>query len=140
MTQADRVLAALRRAGDRGILATAFSPPNVVDHGKPIYRVAARVLELRACGFEIETIREPSERVARYRLHTTGTPAQPSGALPAAGPPRPAATPAGAPRPGAGAAPLAEPDASPAGEGAASLFDLDTYRRKPRGFGDPEAA
>jgi hypothetical protein len=47
MTQKLRVLAALRSRGARGITSVDFLLPNIIDGGKPITRVAARVLELR---------------------------------------------------------------------------------------------
>lgn len=67
MTQVDRVLAALSRAGARGITAVDFAAPNVCDGGKPIMRVAARVKELRDAGFQIETDGE-RDSCAIYRL------------------------------------------------------------------------
>lgn len=54
MTQRARVLRALKTGPVR---ATAFSLPNVIDDGPPIYRVAARVQELRDAGYVIETTR-----------------------------------------------------------------------------------
>lgn len=45
--QQDRVLAALQAAGPRGITAVDFDLPNVIDGGKPIQRVAARIDELK---------------------------------------------------------------------------------------------
>jgi len=55
MTQNQRVLAALHRAGARGLTAVEFDLPNVVDGGPPIQRVAARVRELRDLGHHIGT-------------------------------------------------------------------------------------
>jgi hypothetical protein len=54
MTQTDRVLAALTRAGATGITQVDFTPPVVVDGGKPILRVGARIHELREAGFNIQ--------------------------------------------------------------------------------------
>jgi hypothetical protein len=48
MTQTDRVLDALKNAGQRGITAVDFQLPNVIDGGKPILRVAARIHDLEA--------------------------------------------------------------------------------------------
>ncbi|HTE60086.1 MAG TPA: hypothetical protein VK631_07015 [Solirubrobacteraceae bacterium] len=67
MTQTDRVLAALSRAGARGITAVDFAAPDVCDGGKPIMRVAARVKDLRDAGFEIETGGE-RDSCAVYKL------------------------------------------------------------------------
>lgn len=52
-TQAERVLRALRRAGERGLTAVDFGLPHVVDGGEPVTRLAARVLELREQGHTI---------------------------------------------------------------------------------------
>lgn len=54
MTQTDRVLAALSAAGATGITQVDFTLPNVVDGGKPILRVGARIHELREAGFNIQ--------------------------------------------------------------------------------------
>lgn len=56
MTQRARILRALKTGPVR---ATAFSLPNVVDDGPPIFRVAARIQELRDAGYQIETTRFP---------------------------------------------------------------------------------
>jgi hypothetical protein len=71
-TQRDRVLNALRHAGDRGITATDFALPNVIDGGPPIARLAARVDELRA-GHHIEHAGRRN-RCAIYRLVTLPAP------------------------------------------------------------------
>jgi hypothetical protein len=55
MTQKERILAALRFEGSRGIAGCDFSPPHVYDGGKPIYRVAARIMDLREEGYDIVT-------------------------------------------------------------------------------------
>lgn len=55
-TQTDRVLAALRKAGSRGITASDFTPAegnHVIDGGGRITRVAARVRDLRDEGYTI---------------------------------------------------------------------------------------
>ncbi len=57
MTQAQRVLAALRQTGSRGVTQNDFAPPpnggSVIDGGSRISRVAARVRELREDGYVI---------------------------------------------------------------------------------------
>ena len=63
-TQIDRVLRALRSGP---VAATDFAAPNVRDGGKPIMRVASRVLELREQGYLIFTTRRPNG-VAVYQL------------------------------------------------------------------------
>lgn len=65
-TQRARVLAALR-ATPAGVNETAFAAPAVLDGGKPILRVAARVFELRSAGHEIRTELERNG-TATYRL------------------------------------------------------------------------
>lgn len=67
MTQTDRVLAALSRAGARGITAVDFIRFPTIDGGPPILRVAARIKELRDQGFEIETDGE-RDSCAVYKL------------------------------------------------------------------------
>jgi hypothetical protein len=67
MTQQDRVLAALTRAGARGVTQVDFLLPNVIDGGAPITRVAARVNELRNDGFQIQTDGE-RDSCAVYKL------------------------------------------------------------------------
>ena len=52
MSQTDRVLAALKRAGPRGITQIDFDLPDVIDGGTPIKRIAARVHEIRK-GLEV---------------------------------------------------------------------------------------
>jgi hypothetical protein len=53
MTQNKRVLRALRRH-PQGICQGDFFPPNVLDGGYPITRLAARIKDLREQGHEIE--------------------------------------------------------------------------------------
>lgn len=55
MTQKDRILQALRLAGQTGIRPEDFLLPDVIDGGKPILRVAARVQDLRKEGHRINT-------------------------------------------------------------------------------------
>lgn len=55
LSQKARVLGLLRERGDRGITAADFLLPDVVDGGKPIARLAARVDELRSRGLTIVT-------------------------------------------------------------------------------------
>lgn len=61
-----RVLRALARY-QRGITPIDFSAPHVIDGGKPMMRLGARICDLRNAGAPIRTDREPN-RVARYRL------------------------------------------------------------------------
>lgn len=64
MTQVERV----RRALERGpVNVTDFAAPNVIDGGKPIMRMAARVQELRDQGYAITT-RRLSNGTAQYEL------------------------------------------------------------------------
>lgn len=53
VSQTERVLDALRKAGPRGITAVDFALPDVIDGGPPIMRVAARVMDLRRQGHTI---------------------------------------------------------------------------------------
>ena len=69
MTQKERVLARLRAGHD--VSPTDFQLPNVVDGGKPILRVAARILELRQDGYQIDVVATRNE-CAVYRLQTAG--------------------------------------------------------------------
>lgn len=65
MTQAARVLAALRKH-KQGITQVDFLTP-CIDHGAPITRVAARVLELKQDGHQIVTDGE-RDSCAVYKL------------------------------------------------------------------------
>lgn len=67
MSQKARVLAALRSRGARGVTAVDFLLPDVIDGGRPITRVAARVLELRDEGHTIVVDGE-RDSCAVYRL------------------------------------------------------------------------
>jgi hypothetical protein len=67
VSQTDRVLALLRARGDRGVNLTDFSLPGVVDGGKPITRLAARIIELRDRGFFISRTMD-ANGTARYTL------------------------------------------------------------------------
>lgn len=64
MTQRDRLLYALRRAGTFGV-STVDAAQGV--YGAPILRLAARVKELRDEGFDIGTVRLP-DGTAKYVL------------------------------------------------------------------------
>jgi len=89
VTQTERVIRALERAGDRGICAVDFLLPDVIDDGKPITRLAARVLDARGLGYDIVTDGE-RHGCAVYKL--AGAPAghqSPPDAGPAAAPPNP---------------------------------------------------
>lgn len=65
MNQRDRVLA--RLMGGHDVSPVDFQLPDVVDGGKPILRVAARILELREDGFQIDVIATRNQ-CAVYRL------------------------------------------------------------------------
>jgi hypothetical protein len=67
-TQKQRVLDQLR-AHPEGVNETAFAAPWVIDGGKPIQRVAARVFELRQEGFQIRT-RRLANGTATYILES----------------------------------------------------------------------
>jgi hypothetical protein len=66
-TQNARVLAALWKAGPAGVTTADFLAPAVIDGGKPIVRLPARVNDLREAGHVIVTHREPNH-TARYVL------------------------------------------------------------------------
>lgn len=69
LSQNDRVLAALRRAGADGLDCSAFlMHPETVDGGPPIVRLPARIADLRAQGHRIATRRQPERAYARYVL------------------------------------------------------------------------
>jgi hypothetical protein len=74
MTQTQRVLKALERAGPQGISASHFdgSLP-VVDGGRQIKRLAARIAELRGDGHEIASVSTKScgAKFVRYVLQAT---------------------------------------------------------------------
>lgn len=67
MTQTSRLLAALTRAGDRGVTSVDFIRTPTIDGGPPILRLAARVKELRDEGFNVVTDGE-RDSVAVYKL------------------------------------------------------------------------
>jgi hypothetical protein len=50
MTQTDRVLAALTRAGARGITRVDFQLPDMCDGGTPILNIPGRIYDLREGG------------------------------------------------------------------------------------------
>lgn len=68
MTQKQRVLRALERAGRRGITAVDFASPNVCDGRDPILRLSARVDELRRDGHRIERTGERRNRCPVFAL------------------------------------------------------------------------
>ena len=70
MTQTDRVLAALTRAGAHGITQVDFLRFPTIDGGPPITRVAARVEELRDAGFKILS-GERRDKCVVYRIDLT---------------------------------------------------------------------
>lgn len=53
MTQKQRVLRSLERAGQRGITAVDFAAPAVCDGGPPIMRLPSRIDELKQDGHRI---------------------------------------------------------------------------------------
>lgn len=53
MSQADRILAALARAGTHGITRVDFTRYPTLDGGPPILNLPARILELKQAGFNI---------------------------------------------------------------------------------------
>lgn len=71
MTQKDRILAALYRAGKFGISQIDFDLPDVIDGGTPIKRVAARIEELRDQGFAIRSGERRAKCVV-YRIESGG--------------------------------------------------------------------
>jgi hypothetical protein len=66
MTQKQRVMAALEKAGAAGISPEDFLLPNVIDGGKPILRLPARINDLRNDGLSIDT--EHTRTTAIYTL------------------------------------------------------------------------
>ena len=68
--QRNRVLAALTRAGDKGLTRVDFALPDVIDGGEPIINIPARILELRNEGFRIVS-GERRNRCVVYRLDLT---------------------------------------------------------------------
>jgi hypothetical protein len=83
-TQRDRVLGRLRAAGEAGVSPEDFLLPGVVDGGKPILRLAARIHELVEDGLKIETRRCPNG-VTRYALADPPPVPAPVAAIPADG-------------------------------------------------------
>lgn len=67
MSQSTRVLKALRAAGPSGVDTTAFLAPSVIDGGKPVLRLAARIRDLRDQGHRI-TSRRLMNNTVRYFL------------------------------------------------------------------------
>lgn len=76
------MLAALERAGERGITQVDFLGPTI-DGGKPITRVAARVKDLKDAGHSIVVDGERNSCVV-YKLAAAATPVA---ASPPPGPP-----------------------------------------------------
>ncbi len=74
MSQTQRVLKALENAGPRGISASDFDGSRqVVDGGRQIKRLAARIGELRSIGHEILSVTQRSggASYSRYVLRAT---------------------------------------------------------------------
>jgi len=69
VSQRDRILRALRNAGDRGVTQVDFLGFPAVDGGAPITRVAARIEELRKEGHPIVNV-GTRDKCAIYRLAT----------------------------------------------------------------------
>ena len=67
MTQNDRVGRMLRRAGRHGISQTDFDGPHTADGGPPVRRLASRIADVRALGYEIDSTGRRN-RMAVYRL------------------------------------------------------------------------
>ena len=67
------MLTALRRAGARGVDATQFLLPNVIDGGPAITRLASRIDELRSRGHHIEHAGR-RKRMVIYRLASLPAP------------------------------------------------------------------
>lgn len=53
-SQKDRVLAALSKAGERGITRVDFQLPYVIDGGDPILNFPARIKELKLDGWDVQ--------------------------------------------------------------------------------------
>jgi len=68
MTQKERVLKAILDAGQNGIRPEQFLAPNVCDGGKPILRLAARVLDLKNEGHAITCRVDRISSTAIYTL------------------------------------------------------------------------
>jgi hypothetical protein len=83
MSQRARVLAALRSRGADGVCSVDFLLPDVLDGGSPITRLAARMLELREDGHEIQVIGE-KHGCAVYRLMRDAQDARPVPPAPSA--------------------------------------------------------
>lgn len=66
-SQVERVRRALERAGPDGVSPVDFALPEVVDGGRPIMRLAARILDLRRQGLSINVSSDPNG-TARYVL------------------------------------------------------------------------
>lgn len=83
-TQTRRVLRALERNPERGVTAVDFQLPDVIDGGKPITRLAARVQDLQDAGYRI-TAGERRQKCVVYRLVPAGAASEldkPGGPLP----------------------------------------------------------
>jgi len=85
MTQTERVLAALKAVGPRGVTGYDFSGPVVIDGGHRVMRVAARVLELREQGHPVETVGRRDGHVVYVLSGVEVAPAPVDLALPGSG-------------------------------------------------------
>ena len=70
MTQKERILRMLNQRGGLGVTPVDFQGPDVIDGGKPILRLAARVGDLRDDGYVIRTFKKG--QVAKYVLVPQG--------------------------------------------------------------------
>lgn len=68
MTQNDLVLSVLRSRGSAGLTPRDAIRIETTDGPVAIFRLAARVKDLRAKGFDIRTDHDPNGRHARYVL------------------------------------------------------------------------
>src|SRR4051812_44300588 len=115
MTQTERVIAAARSY--RGVCAVDFLGPDVIDGGKPITRVAARIQDAEERGYVFETIGWRS-KMKVYRLVS-----EPEGVESGSSERRPAThrgsgpAPAGTDQAGAAAALSADSDGDSGGRG-----------------------
>jgi hypothetical protein len=68
MKDADRLLAAFRMVGSRGLTRVDFLAPNVIDNGKPVTNFPGRVYDLRKRGYAIVPNGERRNRCNVYTL------------------------------------------------------------------------
>ena len=127
MTDRLRILAALEQGT---VSPVDFAAPNVIDGGKPVMRVAARVKELRDAGYTIRSSRA-ANGIALYTLEATPeSDAAPTGTPEMAAPSVAAAqqAPADAVAPPAAVAPLPHPCDHASDLLGSTLFETDKFR------------